>query len=923
MTYSDGLYDLHAADPEFARSVAEKIKSPLSKEQADILSGEAVWALSEDRAFGSALADGYVDLFGRAGREKIEIYRKIVRKSGETGPTLGRIMAKHLVPVLLHGDELLLEIFLGAVHSIIKKGMYALEEPLEAASFLLGKGEIEACRVYLVILEHFFLKDLTYGESRHFSHFLPKSVLSFPPLKRTWQLKELYRIILEDHLLAGPFAEGMDKGLSFLSQEALKDFVSLGLDRIGKDKKSGIKFLSLESKSGTDAFINLKTSAPLSDVRQSLIRYGRAKTGVRFSICSVSRMPGIMKSDTLKEFGGGPFVFSDAKTIYLPDEINLFDDYDRNRELYKNLVRLESGYHEFGSYEFDIEKALLYCRRFGHEPAGNTDSEKECSDLDRFTGLFSVKELAADLFDIFEQGRLRIITHEKYPGLLRITNPILLQEVLRIREKENPEQLFFFLFLKIALGEELSESSAASEEAAVLAGSISALFEKRISDYRGIETCALLLFETCKNVESLLNKMSPNGRFCDKYRRYKTPFGRRLRPDLYYISNKKHEETGKRIRAELEHKGFQVFKSEIVKILSVNNGDISNDDIVKIMISSRDFQNPLKNEKEKSSGFFLPDLINPLHDMPPESLFDDAGTDMFKYREWSTDLDDYLNDHVVVRERNIEGFRSDFYSDTLMRYRGAVKRIRREFELLRPEDMLILRRWVEGDELDYLALIDFILDKKAGMIPSDRFYIKKIKQKRDIATLLLLDLSRSTSSLVMESNKTVHEIIKEAAVLFCEALGVAGDKFAVAGFSGTGRFGVDYYKIKDFSEIMDEKIINRINAVSPQRRTRMGAAIRHATAKLENMNSRTKLLLIISDGFPNDTGYRQNYAVGDTRMAVMEAQSKKICVRAITVDAASDERLDDLYGHFNHNVISDIRELPGRLLKIYGNMTRQ
>jgi Nitric oxide reductase activation protein len=162
------------------------------------------------------------------------------------------------------------------------------------------------------------------------------------------------------------------------------------------------------------------------------------------------------------------------------------------------------------------------------------------------------------------------------------------------------------------------------------------------------------------------------------------------------------------------------------------------------------------------------------------------------------------------------------------------------------------------------------------MIPSDRLYTKRIKQQRDIAALLLVDLSRSTSALVMEANKSVHEIIKEAAVLFCEALNVTGDKFAVAGFSGTGRLGVDYYNIKDFSESMDDRIRQRINAVSPQRRTRMGAAIRHATRQLEKTASKVRLLLIISDGFPNDTGYKQGYAIEDTRMAVFEAHSKNM-----------------------------------------------
>ncbi|MBU1713848.1 MAG: VWA domain-containing protein, partial [Proteobacteria bacterium] len=367
------------------------------------------------------------------------------------------------------------------------------------------------------------------------------------------------------------------------------------------------------------------------------------------------------------------------------------------------------------------------------------------------------------------------------------------------------------------------------------------------------------------------------------------------------------------------------FKSDVVSRLVSNGGTLSNEDLKDIVFSYRDFSDShgIKNQEiPPDLSLSLFSELNGKHDglVYPE---DNSGSPVFWYREWDANLCDYLNDHVRVIERKIEGIKSDFYAGTLNRYRGTVKRIRREFELLRPEKIKTLRQWVEGEEFDYRALLDFAIDKKAGLIPSERLYIKRIKQQRDIAALLLIDLSRSTSGLVMEANKSVHEIIKEAAVLFCEALNVAGDGFAVAGFSGTGRLGVDYYAIKDFSESMDDTIRKRINAVSPQRRTRMGAAIRHATRQLEKVPSRVRLLLVISDGFPNDTDYKQVYAIEDTRRAIFEAQSKKIYVRAITVDISPDSRLDDLYGHFHHNVISDVCQLPDRLLRIYGTLTRQ
>jgi len=241
---------------------------------------------------------------------------------------------------------------------------------------------------------------------------------------------------------------------------------------------------------------------------------------------------------------------------------------------------------------------------------------------------------------------------------------------------------------------------------------------------------------------------------------------------------------------------------------------------------------------------------------------------------------------------------------------------------LKPEGLIRLRQWMEGDEFDYRALLDFAIDKKAGRIPSDKLYIKHIKKTRDVAVLLLVDLSRSTVNAVFGSHETVLDVEKEAIVLFCEALEVVGDAFAIAGFSGTGRLGVDYFRIKDLDENMDDTIKRRINAMAPQRSTRMGAAIRHAISQLEKVSSKVRLLIILSDGFPNDIDYKQYYATADTRKAIFEARSKNIYTHAITVNFAGDPKLDDLYGNVHHNVISDVRELPDKLLRIYGSLTR-
>ncbi len=929
------LKELSFADPEIAKSVKDKIelkKIPLSKDQAKTLSEEVTWALSVEYTFGNTLAAGYIRLFEAAKPVKVEKYKELVRKAGEYGPTFGRILAEHLVPVLADGDERLLESFLDAVNSMRQKGTYTLSDPLKAVSFLLSKEDKKSCYVFLEILKYLFSKELTYSECRHFSHILPKQVLSFLPSKRHWQAEELYRIIRKDYHLADLFFEGMDKGLSFLSREALKEFVTLGLQKYGKDKSLGMKFISLESKFGADTLLKLQTSALLSDIRLQLTRYLRAKTGRSISVSPLSLMPAVVRGAVLNENSDRPFVFSDGKFLYLPDEIDLYETYEENRGLYKCLARLESGLYEFNTFGFDLEKAVKFSSAFSDrfpfpEVFRNEkdDLHGDRSDLEKFFRFFPVWELACDLFNIFEHGRIRIISEEKYPGLVRLSYPLLIREAVKIYNEEDPDKFLFLLYMLIALGEptlEIFNPDDATRKSLMI---IHGMFNKAMDMERNVETCALLVFKTYEIVDQLIRENRPDINPINSYRPFKMPFGRRLRPDLYFAAHKKYEEAGRRIRSELKRKNIPVFKSDVVSRLAINGGTLSNEDLKDIVFSFRDFSDSRGIKNQEIPPDLSLSLFSEWSGKHDELVYyeDNSGSPVFWYREWDANLCDYLNDHVRVTERKTEEIKSDFYTGTLNRHRGTVRRMRREFELLRPEKIKTLRRWVEGEEFDYRALLDFAVDNKAGLIPSDKLYIKRIKQQRDIAALLLIDLSRSTSGIVMEANKSVHEIIKDAVVLFCEALNVAGDSFAVAGFSGTGRLGVDYYSIKDFSEIMDDTIKRRINSVSPQRRTRMGAAIRHATRRLEEAPSRARLLLIISDGFPNDTDYRQVYAIEDTRKAISEAQSGNIYVRAITVDISPDSRLDYLYGHFHHNIISDVSQLPDRLLRIYGTLTRQ
>ncbi|MFH2219494.1 MAG: VWA domain-containing protein [Pseudomonadota bacterium] len=920
----DPLSGLAVADPKLAEKVEAGLKQktdPVSQENIALLVEESIWGLSRETAFGHAIAMGYLDLIESANRETLEKYRDMVRETGKIGPALGWIMATSLVPVLTHGDEAFLERFRHVADVMQQKGTYTLKNPFETLSLLLKAKDIDGGTAYLDLLRETFSQELSYARCQHFSYTLPRAVLDFPKSKRVWQIEQLRRVVQTDFRLADAFLEGLKKGLDLLSKEALIRFVSLGLNKPERDRKRAARFLSLESKLGADTFSDMQVTVPLSQVQHRLNRYLRARTGLAISICPLSSLP----ESRFTARGDMPVVISDGKFIYLPDEIRVFDRKSENINLYKCLTRLESGCYEFNTFDFDRERALERCRM--HPEIQDLDiacrNGKNLSDLDSFFLFFPESRLASDLFTVFEHGRLRLKMSRWYPGIVRDTLPVIEQEAIRIFQKDDPGEAIFLLYVWIALGAGSMTKFDFKPEIVKRVAFITDRFEKHIREDTAVEACAELVVLTYRDMSNLLTKTSDPGSAGDFYRPLKTPFDRRVRPELFYETYRHFDRVAESIKAKLEEKGFSVYKSDVRKRLIVQDGAISHGDIQEILLIPQRDTSGVPDRRETPFDVSWLDLSGVLGQAGNVWLENaDVDGTVFWYKEWDRNLGDYLLSHVRVLDRKVAGRSGDFYVKTLADHRGLVKRIRRAFEQLKPEGLKHLRQWVDGDEFDYRALIDFAVEKKAGWIPSDRLYIKRIKQHRDVAVLLLVDCSRSTSNSVSGSEKRVLDVEKEAVVLFCEALEVVDDAYAVAGFSGTGRLGVDYLRVKDFDEEMNHDIRMRIDAVTPLRSTRMGAAIRHATTLLERVSSKVRLLIILSDGFPNDLEYKQDYAIADTRRAIFEARSKNIYAHAITVYSPGDSRLDDLYGNGYYNVISDVRELPDKLLRIYGTLTR-
>jgi nitric oxide reductase NorD protein len=199
---------------------------------------------------------------------------------------------------------------------------------------------------------------------------------------------------------------------------------------------------------------------------------------------------------------------------------------------------------------------------------------------------------------------------------------------------------------------------------------------------------------------------------------------------------------------------------------------------------------------------------------------------------------------------------------------------------------------------------------------SDRLLTRRHKAERDLAALFMVDMSGSTKGWINDAER-------EALVMLCEALEVLGDRYAIYGFSGITRKRCEIFRIKRFDEPYDATVKSRIAGITPQDYTRMGVAIRHLTQLLNDVDARTKLLITLSDGKPDDYSdhYRGEYGIEDTRQALIEAHRAGIKPFCITIDHEARDYLPHLYGPVNWTLVDDVKRLPLKVADIYRRLT--
>ncbi|QYZ65498.1 MAG: von Willebrand factor A [Gammaproteobacteria bacterium (ex Lamellibrachia satsuma)] len=292
------------------------------------------------------------------------------------------------------------------------------------------------------------------------------------------------------------------------------------------------------------------------------------------------------------------------------------------------------------------------------------------------------------------------------------------------------------------------------------------------------------------------------------------------------------------------------------------------------------------------------------------------------YPEWDYKAKTYNPDYVSLYESLHPGGNPAEIDVLLAKHSSLAKQLKKMLDLLKPQQLVRIRYQEEGSELDLDVAIRSLIDFKSGAQPDPRINMSHRTDGRDLAVMLLIDLSESVDQIPAGCDQSILQLSKEAVTLLGWAIEQLGDAFAIAGFSSNTRHEVRYQHIKGYGEHWDDTVKGRLASMHAGWSTRMGAAIRHASHYLSARQADKKLMLILTDGEPADIDTNDDrQLIEDSRKAVVEADQEGIYTYCINLDPKADEYVKDIFGN-QYTVIDRVERLPEQLPKLFMALTK-
>lgn len=757
-------------------------------------------------------------------------------------------------------------------------------------------------------------------------------------------LLEQVTLLADEAPVALPaFLRTMDRALDEGGEAGVALWTRRGIDaaRGGAAPEAVVAHFRLETRTSHKLLVDRSAAVGFAEVDGMLRRYLTMMSRRSFQLTS---SPGLWMRP--------PLVAPEDVAVRLPERVDLFDSSDDNQAVYKAIATHIAARFEYGTYDLDLGELVAR----GWAPPAVPEDDASPRDVIAFVGCFPNPLLASALFVLLEGIRVDACLERDFRGLraeLARVGRLYAGTVVPAAQDRHPnERLLETLFQMGVARREVHElEPRLREQGAFLAASIALLRSPEASVY---DSAALTVayYGGLAFAEARATEDSDEVAFAemggatvvdpfehldgDERRENTAPW----RPDP---SKAVPGEQAEGIKLRLDDDdgtpsgGTRPVSLEELKALLERGGDMK--------ISEA------HGRVEEGLGLFVTDLLGKI---PAEQMRElreklaagdgaavrawlsrQAAGSSFWYDEWDWRLADYRRRWCRVVEVPCDEDAGEYFAEALARSGELVGRIKRDLQILRPDQLRRVPRTEHGEELDINALVEAHSDRRGRRTPSDRLYVARKPEERDVATLFLIDMSASTDEPLAgqppaadgAAPRRVIDLTRDTLAVLAQVLGEIGDSYAIYGFSGHGRDNVEIYPVKSFQERLSDSVKSRIGGIAPKRSTRMGAALRHAGEKLARTTARARHLILLSDGFPQDFDYGDDrrssaYGLRDTMQALRELEKRGVQTFCITVDPAGHDYLGEMCPTARYAVLDDIQELPSELMRIYRRVTR-
>lgn len=693
-----------------------------------------------------------------------------------------------------------------------------------------------------------------------------------------------------------------------------------------------------------------------SDVQRVLSLFTQGLTG-----CALQIEP----LDALPSSGRSGLAVTDGASIYLPAEVADFTLRRHNLGAYRIAVLHQIGYLENGTFAFNLATALtlmppLLALRLHRGPENSgmappaADSD---SDLERFFARWHRPALLRRVFITLEDLRIDTMIRRRYPGAQGDLDRVLAHALAGrpLLHTLGPLAALMEGLVRFSLGAERAVLDARDETGrqARLLDAATAVQREAASVYDSAHGA----LDICIRLEELIHSRPRRG-MAEQVANDPSMSG----DSTLNVATGGHVESDPDAATLTTSEGLDGFSVEfrgmlmpdlVHRRLHGGQSGMPGQEASSSMLASTP---PTTEGMDDRDAFASPTRTSSFlsrHAAPGKAQ-------SFFYDEWDYVHQKYLKTWCRVHEQLLQGDDYGFIGELRDRHARLANQIRQRFASIRPESRQRVHRTSNGDELDLDCMIEAVIDRRAGHATDANLYIRRDRIQRDVCAAFLVDMSASTDFPIPDPNavpapapvpaepaesnfylyggedvplpvnappkRRVIDVAKEALALMCDALQALGDSHSIYGFSGDGRDNVDFYVAKEFSDAWSARTCAALAAMQPRRSTRTGPSIRHAITKLARQPERTKVLMIVSDGYPEDRDYGPDprdveYGIQDTARALQEAERAGILAFCITIDPAGHDYLRRMCAENSYLVIDDVAALPDQLTKVYRTLT--